>query len=183
MTYSNVYVTIYIIYVTICVVSVTPLQSSFGNRRATVTTQIEIFDRRRMRYRGGGLIGSIVFFIAWIGYVIVRLSGQTMDVLRTIILAILILAVIFQAYFAVRANLLERQIRKDPILKAALNNEFVQLNELKAWRASFFSVIGFIVVAAIASFFVQITDLMLIFLTALLVGFGTHNIAAYFLNR
>jgi hypothetical protein len=136
-----------------------------------------------MRYRGGALIGSIVFFIAWTGYVIVRISCQTMDVLRTIILVVLILAVIFQAYFAVRANLLERQIRKDPILKEALDNEFVQLNELKAWRASFFSVIGFIVVAAIASFFVQITDLMLIFLTALLVGFGTHNIAAYFLNR
>ena len=148
-----------------------------------MTTQIEFFDRKRMKYRGGGLIGSIVFFIAWIGYVIVRLSGQTMDLLRSIILAILILAVIFQAYFAVRANILERQIRKDPELNEALNNELVQFNELKAWRASFFALIGFIVVAAIVSFFVQITDLMLIFLTALLVGFGTHNIAAYFLNR
>ncbi len=148
-----------------------------------MTSRIEIFDHKRMRYRGGALIGSIIFFIAWIGYVLLRISAQNMDVLRTIILAILILAVIFQAYFAVRLNLLERQIRKDPILKEALDNELVQLNELKAWRTSFFSVIGFVIIAAITSFFVDITDLMLIFITALLVGFGTHNIAAYFLNR
>jgi hypothetical protein len=148
-----------------------------------VTTQIEIYDRKRRRYRGGGLLGSIVFLIAWIGYVILHITCQTMDVLRTIVLVILILSVIFQAYYALRANLLERQIRKDQILNDALNNELVQLNELKAWRASFFSVIGFIVVAAIASIFVQINDLMLIFLTALLIGFGTHNIAVYLLDR
>ena len=148
-----------------------------------MTTQIEIFDRRRKRYRGGGLVGSIVFFIAWMGYVILRLSCQTMDLLRTIVLVILILSVVIQAYYALRANFLERQIRKDPVLKEALNNELVQLNELKAWRASFFSVIGFIVVAAIASIFVQINDLMLIFLTALLIGFGTHNTAVYLLDR
>ena len=148
-----------------------------------MTTQIEIYDRRRKHYRGGGMIGSIVFFIAWIGYVTLRLSCLTMDLLRTIVLVILILAVVFQAYYALRANLLERQIRKDPVLKDALNNELVQLNELKAWRASFFSVIGFIVVAAIASIFVQINDLMLVFLTALLIGFGTHNIAVYRLDR
>ena len=155
----------------------------FKVRRSIVTTQIEIYDRRRKHYRGGGLIGSIVFFIAWIGYVFLRLSCQTMDLLRTIVLVILILAVVFQAYYALRANLLERQIRKDPVLKESLNNELVQLNELKAWRASFFSVIGFIVVAAIASIFVQINDLMLIFLTALLIGFGTHNTAVYLLDR
>ena len=148
-----------------------------------MTTQIEIFDQKRMRYRGGGLIGSIIFFIAWIGYVILRISGQNMVLLHTIVLAILILSVLFQAYFAIRNTLLERKIKKDPILNEALNNELVQQNELKAWRASFFSVIGFIVVAAVTSIFIQINDLMLIFLTVLLIGFGTHNIAVYLLDR
>jgi len=136
-----------------------------------------------MRYRGGGLIGSIIFFIAWIGYVILRISGQNMVLLRTIVLAILILSVLFQAYFAIRNTLLERKIKKDPILNEALNNELVQHNELKAWRASFFSVIGFIVVAAVTSIFIQINDLMLIFLTVLLIGFGTHNITVYLFDR
>jgi hypothetical protein len=97
--------------------------------------------------------------------------------LRTIILVILFLAVVFQAHYPLRVNSLEGQIRKDPFLKDALNNELVQLNELKAWCASLISMIGFIVVAAIASIFEQINDLMLIFLTALLIGFGTHNTA------
>ena len=68
-------------------------------------------------------------------------------------------------------------------MKDALNNELVQLNELKAWRASFFSVIGFIVVAAVLSIFMHINDIMLVFLTALLIGFGTHNTAVYLLDR
>jgi hypothetical protein len=148
-----------------------------------MTTQIEIYDRKRKHYRGGGLVGSIIFFVAWIGYVILRLSSQTADILRPIVLTLLILAVLIQAYYALRVNLLEREIRKDPAMKEALNNELVQLNELKAWRASFFAVVGFIVLAAATSFFVQINDLMLIFLTALLIGFGAHNTAIYFLDK
>jgi hypothetical protein len=148
-----------------------------------MTTQIEFYDQKRKYYRGGGLIGSMIFFMAWIGYVIIRLSSQAGDIARTIILTVLILSVIVQAYYALRVNLLEREIRKDSEMKDALNNELVQVNDLKAWRASFFAVIGFVVIAAITSFFVQINDLMLIFLTALLVGFGTHNTAVYFLDK
>jgi hypothetical protein len=148
-----------------------------------VTTQIETYDQKRKQYRGGGLIGSVFFLIAWIGYVITRISCLKNDLLRTVILVVLILAVIFQAYFAIRNVLLERRIKKDPVLREALNNELVQLNELKAWRVSFFSVIGFIVVSAVLSIFVQINDIMLVFLTALLIGFGTHNAAIYLLDR
>jgi hypothetical protein len=148
-----------------------------------VTTQIEIYDQKRKYYRGGGLIGSFVFFLAWIGYIMTRLSSQAADTVRIIVLVVLILSVIVQAYYALRVNLLERDIRKDSEMKEALNNELVQFNDLKAWRASFFAVVAFIVIAAITSFFVQINDLMLIFLTALLVGFGTHNAAVYFLDK
>lgn len=148
-----------------------------------MTTQIEMYDQKRKHNRGGGLIGSPIFLIPWIGYVITRIACLNYDLLRTIVLAILILAVLFQAYFAVKNILLEREIKKDPQLKDALNNELVQLNELKAWRASFFALIGFIVVAAVLSIFVQINDIMLVFLTALLIGFGTHNTAIYLLDR
>ena len=148
-----------------------------------MTTQIEMYDQKRKRFRGGALIGSAIFLVAWIGYVITRISCLNNDLLRTIVLAILILAVLFQAYFAIKNVLLEREIKKDSQLKDALNNELVQLNELKAWRASFFALIVFIVVAAVLSIFVQINDIMLVFLTALLIGFGTHNTAVYLLDR
>ena len=148
-----------------------------------MTTQIELYDQKRKRNRGGGLIGSAIFLVAWIGYVITRISCLNNDLLRTIVLAILILAVLFQAYFAIKNVLLEREIKKDPQLKDALNNELVQLNELKAWRVSFFTLIVFIILAAVLSIFVQINDLMLVFLTALLIGFGTHNTAVFLLDR
>ena len=152
-------------------------------RSYSVTTQIETYDQKRKQYRGGGLIGSVIFFIAWIGYVIVRFSGPKNDLGRTVVLVVLILAIVFQAYFAIRNVILERRIKKDPVLREALNNELVQLNELKAWRVSFFSVIGFIILSAVLSIFIQINDIMLVFLTTLLIGFGTHNAAVYLLDR
>jgi hypothetical protein len=148
-----------------------------------MTTQIEIFDENRKRYRSGLLIGSIVFLAAWFGYIVVRISPQPQDLFRTIVLVVLVASLLVQAYFALRTTLLERSIRQDAQLNEALNNELVQLNELKAWRAAFFAVLGFIVITGAFSFFVQIDDLMLVLLTALLVGFGTHNLVVFLLDR
>jgi hypothetical protein len=148
-----------------------------------MTTQIEIFDENRKRYRSGLLIGSIVFLAAWFGYIVVRISPQPQDLFRTIVLVVLVASLLVQAYFALRTTLLERSIRQDAQLNEALNNELVQLNELKAWRAAFFAVLGFIVITGAFSFFVQIDDLMLVLLTALLVGFGAHNLVVFLLDR
>ena len=106
-----------------------------------------------------------------------------MDTTYTVLMAVLILSVLVQAYYAVRIKLVERRINRDASLKHALNNELVRLHQLKAWRASFFSVILFIVIAAVVSLFVDFDDLMLIFITALLIGFGTYNTTVYLLDR
>ena len=148
-----------------------------------MTTQIEMFDQNRKRYRSGLLIGSIVFLVAWFGYIVVRISPQSLDLFHTIILVVLVASLVVQAYFALRSTLLERKIRHDVQLNEALNNELVQLNELKAWRAAFFALLGFIILTGIFSFFVEIDDLMLVLLTALLVGFGAHNLTVFLLDR
>ena len=148
-----------------------------------MTTQIEIFDQNRKRYRSGLLVGSLIFLLAWFGYILVRVSPRPMELFHTIVLVVLIISLVVQAYYALRTTLLERQIRKDERLNEALNDELIQLNELKAWRAAFFSVLIFILITAVSSFFVQIQDLMLVLLTLLLVGFGTHNLAVYLLDR
>ena len=148
-----------------------------------MATQIEIFDQDRRRYRSGLLIGSFVFLVAWFGYIIVRLAPQSMALFHTIVMVVLIASLVIQAYFGLRSTLLERKIRQDAQLRAALNNELIQLNELKAWRAAFFAVLGFIVITAIFSFFVEIDDLMLVLLTMLLVGFGAHNLAVFLMDR
>lgn len=148
-----------------------------------MTTQIEIYDRDRKRYRSGLLVGSFVFLLAWFGYILVRVSPQPMDLLHTIVLVVLVISLVIQAYFAWRATRLERNIRKDAGLNEALNNELIQYNELKAWRAAFFAVVGFTIITAVFSFFVEINDLMLILLTLLLIGFGAHNLVVYLLDR
>jgi len=148
-----------------------------------MTTQIEIFDQDRKRYRSGLLIGSIVFLLAWFGYIIVRIAPEPMNLMRTVVLVLLVASLVVQAYYALRTTLLERRIRLDAQLNEALNNELIQLNELKAWRAAFFAVLGFIVITGAFSFFVEIDDLMLVLLTALLVGFGTHNLTVFLLDR
>lgn len=148
-----------------------------------MTTQIEIFDQDRKRYRSGLLIGSIVFLLAWFGYIIVRIAPEPMNLMRTVVLVLLVASLVVQAYYALRTTLLERRIRLDAQLNEALNNELIQLNELKAWRAAFFAVLGFIVITGAFSFFVEIDDLMLVLLTALLVGFGAHNMAVFLLDR
>jgi hypothetical protein len=148
-----------------------------------LTTQTEIFDQDRKRYRSGLLVGSIIFLVAWFGYILVRVSPRPLELFHTIVMVVLIVSLLIQAYYAVRTNLLERKIRKDAQLKAALNNELIQLNELKAWRAAFFAMLGFIILTGVFSFFVQIDDLMLVLLTLLLVGFGAHNLAVFLLDR
>jgi len=77
----------------------------------------------------------------------------------------------------------ERKIRKDPVLKEALYNEMVQLNELKAWRAAFFSLILFILLAAYLIVADILKDPMILVVTALLVGFGSYNVTVYLLDK
>lgn len=148
-----------------------------------MSTPIEIADQRRTRYRGGHIVWLIVFFVAWVIRSILKVAELEMDTLHTVLLAILILSVLAQAYYAVRIKLLEREIRHDASLKEALNNELVRLNQLKAWRVSFFAVVLFIVLVAVLSLWIDFNDLMLLFITALVVGFGTYNTTVYFLDR
>jgi hypothetical protein len=148
-----------------------------------VTTQIELLDEKRRKFRGGHLIGFGVFFVAWIIRSVLKVAEVDNDWVYTILMVVLLLAAIFQSYFAIQGKRIEDEIKKEPFLQEALNNELIRLYELKAWRVAFFSVIGFIFLAAVASLFVEYNDIMLIFLTTFLVGFGTYNTAIYVLDR
>ena len=148
-----------------------------------MTEQIEIFDQKRKKYRGGHIIGIIVFFFAWLLRCVIKIFELEMETFHTVVFVFLILSVLFMAYFAIRFNIIEINIRKDSILKEALHNELVRLNRLKAWKIAFLSIVIFLIIVAILSAFVQINDFMLIFVTALLVGFGACNITIHILDR
>jgi hypothetical protein len=148
-----------------------------------MTNQIEIFDRKRKKYRGGSILGFIVFFIAWIVRTLIKMLELNLGTLYTGSMVVLLLAIAVMAYFVARLVIVERKIRKDPILKEALYNELVQLNELKAWRIGFFSLILFILLAAYLIVADLLKDPMLLVGAALLVGFGSYNIAVYLLDK
>jgi len=148
-----------------------------------MTTQIEALDQKRKRYRRGYVIWFIVFFTAWIIRSALKVFKVEADLLYSILLIVLLLCVLIQAYYALKAKSLDKEIGRDPFLKQALNDELAQLNELKAWKTAFFSVIGFIVIIALMSLFIDFNDMMLIFITCLLIGFGAYNTAIFVLNR
>ena len=144
-----------------------------------MTTKIELFDQKRQRNRGGFLVWSTIFFIAWFFRAGLKLLEVKNDLIYTILFVLLLISVGFQIVFILKDHRLETEMKRDPLL----NDELAQLNELRAWKVAFFALIGFILFAAILSMLMEINDLMLIYLTALLVGFGTRNMTVYFLNR
>jgi len=148
-----------------------------------MTNQIEMYDRKRKKYRGGHILGFIVFFIAWIVRTLIKMLELKLGTLYSGSMIVLLLAIAVMAYFTVRFLIVERKIRKDPILKEALYNELVRLNELKAWRIGFFSVIVFIILATYLIVAELLKDPMLLAATALLVGFGSYNITVYLLDK
>ena len=148
-----------------------------------MTTQIESFYHLRKKYRGGHVFGLGIFIIAWIAYSIYRFIKLNTENLLWAIFIVLVLSLVYLAYNAIRFNIVERQIKSNPALKEALHDELFQLNELKAWKTAFFSVIGFTVLSAISSLFIDIEDIMLIFITTLLIGFGSYSFTLYILER
>ena len=148
-----------------------------------MTNQIEMYDRKRKKYRGGHILGFIVFFIAFIVRTLIKMLELKWGTLYTGSMIVLLLAIAVMAYFTARFLIVERKIRKDPVLKEALYNELVRLNELKAWRIGFFSLIVFIILAAYLIVAELLKDPMLLVVTALLVGFGSYNITVYLLDK
>ena len=148
-----------------------------------MTSKIELLDQNRKRFRKGTVIWLFVFVAAWIIRSAIKVQAVDVGIWDNILLAILMLSLIFQAYYVAREMLLGKEMQHDSIVKEALNDELTQLNALKAWKVAFFAVIGYILIIAILSFFIHFNDLMLLLLTAFLIGFGAYNAAVYFLNR
>jgi len=148
-----------------------------------MTTKIEQLDQKRKLYRKNHLIWSLLFLAAWLVRSALKILGIGTDNGYLVLLVLLLLAVVFQIYYTLKDQGLKSEMRDEPQLKAALHDELAQLNELKAWRTAFFALMGFIIISAIFSLVIQIDDMMYVFLTALLVGFGAYNTSVYLLNR
>lgn len=148
-----------------------------------MSTQIELMDQRRRKYRGGHVVGLIFLLLAWISRAILKTIGVENETLYVIILIVILLAVLVQAYYAIKIRLLKREINNDSIVVEALNDELVRFHQLKAWKISFFSVIVIIAIGLILSIFIPIKNMGFILVTALIFGFGTYITTLYLLDR
>lgn len=148
-----------------------------------MAVEFEALNQKRNAYRRGYLFGLGAFLLAWLVRSAVRLIHLGGGLLDGLLIALLVICVGVQAYFALQENLLRVKMQKDPVCREMMMDELVRLNELKAWRTAFFALIGYILALAILSCFVVIQDLMMVLITALLIGFGAYHAAAYRLNR
>ncbi|UCE21860.1 MAG: hypothetical protein JSV46_06500 [Candidatus Aminicenantes bacterium] len=148
-----------------------------------MTNQIEMYDRKRKKYRGGHILGFIVFFIAWIVRTLIKMFELKLGTLYTGSMIVTLLAIAVMAYYVTRLVIVERRIRKDPILKEALYNELVRLNELKALRIGFFSLLVCIILGAYLIVAELLKDPMILAVSAILVGIGSYNITVYLLDK
>jgi hypothetical protein len=82
-----------------------------------------------------------------------------------------------------KLNLIKQKAKKDPKLYSALNDELVRLNEIKSWKAAFFSTIVCLLIFTVISFLYKFNDLFAVTLTTIFVGTGAHYTAFYLFVR
>lgn len=150
-----------------------------------MSSLIESFDRKRKTFRGGHILGFLVFFLIFITRSALKIIGSESGTLWTVLHVALTFALLWIAYFSFRLVVIERQIRRDQLLKEALHNELDQLNELKAWKIAFYSLIIFNLIAVYLFHImaVPLKEPIILIGNTLLVGFGSFDLARYLLDR
>lgn len=150
-----------------------------------MSNKIETYGQKRKKFRGGYLLGDIVFLIVFIARSAMEIAGKTAGTLWTVLNAVMVLSILWMIYFTTRLVIVVREIRRDPLLKEALNNELDRLNELKSWRVGFFSLIFFNLIALYVFHVmaVPLKEPVILLIISLLVGFGSFDIARYVLDR
>lgn len=150
-----------------------------------MSNKIETYGQKRKKFRGGYLLGDIVFLIVFIARSAMEIAGKTAGTLWIVLNAVMVLSILWMIYFTTRLVIVVREIRRDPLLKEALNNELDRLNELKSWRVGFFSLIFFNLIALYVFHVmaVPLKEPVILLIISLLVGFGSFDIARYVLDR
>ena len=149
-----------------------------------MSNKIETYDRKRKKSRGHFILSFGVFFMAFIVGSVLKIVGTQAETLWTIRQVVMGLAFICLC-FGIRLALTERTIRKDPLLKEAIFNELDRLNELKSWKVAFYSqtILTLVAVYLFHIFEMPLKEPITLIITYWQVGFGSFELARYFLDR
>ncbi len=148
-------------------------------------SKIETYDRKRKEFRGGHLLGYLAFFVVFIARSAMKIAGMQAGTVWTVMHVVMAFCLLWLLYFSIRLFKIQREIGADPLLKEALNNELDRLNELKAWKIAFYSLIIFNL-AAVYLFHILAVPLeepIILIISNLLVGTGSFDLARYLLDR
>ena len=142
--------------------------------------KIEILDQSRMKYLEGYLISFSICLVLILTRHFFRLDDLNAKPIGGVVLLGLILTVLLQAYFVARSASLERDIRQNPGLEAALNNELVKSMMTESWVAAYIGTSAMTVFFAISGFFYPVCDPVTIALASIAAGAGANRGYFYF---
>ena len=148
-----------------------------------MNTDIEYLDQQRMNYLKWYLVAATIFMLLLLTRHFFRLGGLNSQPIGILVLIGLVLTLISQAIFLVRSALLARDIRQDPRLEAALNNELVKSIETQSWVAAYLGTAGMTLFFAVTWSFYPICDPVTICLTAIAAGAIANRAYFYFRYR
>jgi lysylphosphatidylglycerol synthetase-like protein (DUF2156 family) len=145
-----------------------------------MTQDIEKIEEKRLNYLKWYIFGFTIFIILMLVRHFFRLEGINKQVPGMIVLGGLILSVAIQALFILLSALLEKDIRRNPTLKASLQNELVQSISQQSWLAAYLGAAGMTLLFAVTWFFYPLCDPVTISLCSIAMGAGANRIYFYF---
>ena len=148
-----------------------------------MSSEIEFWEKRRMRYLEGLLVGFVVFMILSIIRFFFRASGLNSTPIGYVVLAGMVSSVLILALGTYGLGKMNARFKQNPALKEALMNELVTYIELKSWKAAYIGAIATTVFFAITCFFYPVYDPVLISLTAIVAGAGSYHLTFYIKYR
>jgi hypothetical protein len=148
-----------------------------------MTSDIEMLDKKRMRYLELYLIGFVPFLILSLTRFFFRLKGLNSQPIGKAVLVGLITSLLLLSISTIRSSLLGKTIKEDPSIKDAMYNELIRSLEVQSWKSAYFGAISTTIFFAAAWFFYPISDPVLVALTSIIAGAGAYQATFYFKYR
>jgi hypothetical protein len=148
-----------------------------------MVSDIEVLDQKRMTFLEWYLIGFGISMLLMLTRHFFRMDGLNSRPIGIAVLIGAVVALLLQVVCLIRSALLERDIRQDPRLEAALNNELVKSLMTQSWVAAYIGSAGMTLFFAITWAFYPICDPVTISLTSITAGAGASRAYFYFRYR
>lgn len=147
------------------------------------SSEIEILDAKRMRHLEIYILGVGVFIALSVTRYFFRLGGLNSQPIGVAVLVGLIISLGVISLSTILSAQFWNRVKYDPTMMDALNNELIQVLQLKSWKAAYLGAVGTTLFFAVVTFFYPVSDPMLMALTSIIAGAGAYQATFYFLYR